>query len=291
MTFTAVSCTPEYNSGVNDQFQRLHITAITSTGRILYTHTPSRAPNGSIGYLPPEDVGALVSREIPGGGKGSSKIAGAAFSRVALAMVPMSRFGRRNLIHLFAITGDGRLVRTSSDGEGRWTPFRDVEVGERAGERGEFTAVSAYALKNDPESFYGGVQLCATTVDGQLWHSIRTFTSGVDPDAGYWSGFGDVVHVVTGKPRSLGDVVDVSCSDVGTALHVAVATGDGRVWQARRFHADGTWSRFIDIEFIEGEGVRVGRDIGTIRRIAVAPAGQGQSHACAITSNGRMWYA
>ncbi|MFD3504202.1 hypothetical protein [Streptomyces sp. NPDC058678] len=109
----------------------------------------------------------------------------------------------------------------------------------------------------------------------------------MDPDAGYWSGFGDVVHVVTGKPRSLGDVVDVSCSDVGTALHVAVATGDGRVWQARRFHADGTWSRFIDIEFIEGEGVRVGRDIGTIRRMAVAPAGQGQSHACAITSNGR----
>lgn len=284
-TYTSVACTPEYGLGLSDNFQRLHIAATTSTGRIFYTQSTAGQ------YLPTEDVGELASQGIPRSGKGSDRNDGIPFSRVTLAIESLYRHGRPNAVHLFAITGDGRILRASRSGEGRWSPFRDVEIAERAGERGEFTTISAYALRDDPGSFYGGIQLCATTANGQLWHSIRTFTSGDDPDAGHWSGFGDVVHVVTGRPGALGDVVDVSCCDVGTALHVVASTGDGRIWQTRRFHSNGAWSSFTDIEFIEGDGVRVGRDIGTIRRASVAPAGEGQSHVCAVTSNGRLWYA
>jgi uncharacterized protein YigE (DUF2233 family) len=160
--------------------------------------------------------------------------------------------------------------------ENTWTQFLDVEA--EAGERGRFVDVSC-------ASSFNRLHVCAITDDGRLWHSIREG----DP----WSQFADV-EVEAGER---GRFVDVSCAfqynpnipPEMQQLHVCAITDDGRLWHSIR--QGDPWSQFADVEGEAGERGRFVKVSCFYEENSNIPPEAQRLHVCAITADGRLWYA
>ncbi|WP_055713697.1 hypothetical protein [Streptomyces torulosus] len=150
--------------------------------------------------------------------------------------------------HLVAVTGNGRLLHTYTNGRGTDVPFYDVEG--PAGERGDFRRAACAAPEGHPEQLH----LCGVTADGRLWHALHVGAFSLPfPFPGrrleLWTQLGDV----EGQAGERGSVRHVACRTAGQDLHVCAVTADGRLWHALRRGGDGTWTSFGDVEGQAGE--------------------------------------
>jgi hypothetical protein len=171
--------------------------------------------------------------------------------------------------------GSGRLWHSVHINR-TWTQFLDVEA--EAGERGRFVDVSCAGSTDQ-------LHVCAITDDGRLWHSIR--------QGNPWSQFADV----EAEAGERGRFVDVSCAIRRypnipfemQQLHVCAITADGRLWHSIR--QGDPWSQFADVE---GEAGQVGPFVKVscaFQDNSNVPLETLRLHVCAITSDGRLWYA
>ena len=146
-------------------------------------------------------------------------------------------------LHVVAVGSNGRLWHTIRFANS-WQPFGDV-VAAVGNNPGDFIDVACAAVGDD-------LHVVGLTKDGGLWHTIR-YTQELR-----WDPFGDIGGTQAGRP---GNFWNVSCSGVGTELHVVGIVAGVGIWHTIR-SPDG-WQPFGDVLGVTG-GVPVARfsDIG-----------------------------
>jgi hypothetical protein len=149
-------------------------------------------------------------------------------------------------LHVLVVTDDGKLWHTIRFSNNSWQHgFGDVKAS--VGNPGRIVAVGC------GQRFSGGIQVCAVTDDGKLWHTIRF------PDDSWQHGFGDVKASV-GDP---GHIIAVGCGAVfqdaqaaenARELAVCVITEDGKLWHTYRKDAGNWLHGFGDVKGSVGGG-------------------------------------
>jgi len=139
-------------------------------------------------------------------------------------------------IHILAVAGDGNLLHTSRQTNGRWEKFENVSAQAGLGDGG---AVASAFIGNELHVILG------TNLEGKLMYTARDRNDG-------WSKFIDVMPEFPGK---MGDVSIVGDAVSGDLHVVAIAREavfdhappyDGP-WYVTRSGADGKWSFFSDV--------------------------------------------
>jgi hypothetical protein len=218
--FVGVGCAGIYPPGSSDPYTQ--ILAVTDDGKLWHTYRKDADGSWQNGF---GDVKASV------GDPGHIVAVGCTRGFPQDSDVDAE-------LHVFVVTNDGKLWNTIRHADGSWLHgFGDVKAS--VGDPGHIVAVSC------GQRFAGGIQVCAVTDDGKLWHTIRY------ADGSWAQGFGDVKASV-GDP---GHIVAVGCAEVlqdandSAELAVLVVTDDGKLWHTYRKDADGSWQHgFGDVK-------------------------------------------
>ncbi|WP_181442573.1 trypsin-like serine protease [Streptomyces tateyamensis] len=166
------------------------------------------------------------------------------------------------------VNGDSSLYRSVRFGDGS-TAFTNVETSY-----GSIGGVRAFATAG----INGDTHIVALGGDGHLHHVFVPQPTTAPVQAA--SRFGDVNDAGAAGP--LTNITQVATVSIGLDLHV-VAVANGRVYHAIR-HADGTWTKFGDVESGGGAG-----NLAAITSVAVASTSGGQLQV-AVVANGKVYH-
>jgi len=228
----------------------VHLCAINGAGDMFHTY---RRPDGT--WLPFEDVKAKAGDVGPFDGLGICATGGF----------------RDGQLHIFGVTTHSNKIYHAilkADGA-TWVNFIDVEGATQAGEIGQVYQVTC---TGDVYPAAYDLHLCASTLDGNLWHTIR----GGD---GRWMRFESVKVRGAGDP---GKFIDITCEMVGRDLHLFGVTEGGRLWHTVRNPGTGVFSPFKEVIVAGGSGYVYWVGIGGSNSLL---------QLAAITSNPQLWHS
>jgi Tc toxin complex TcA C-terminal TcB-binding domain/Neuraminidase-like domain/Salmonella virulence plasmid 28.1kDa A protein len=228
-----------------DLDDKLHLVGLTSSGGV--EHTLQRRDGTWLG----ERLDVKTVTSDPG-----------SFQAVACA-------GAVNALHVCGVTTTGGLFHVLRHFDGSWQrSFGDVKAATGTNP-GRFSSVACAVDRT------GILHVCATTVDGGIWHTLRHTNGSWQPS------LGSVKAAARSDP---GEARSVACAvDLNNALHVCAATTDGSIWHTLR-NQDGSWQHYF------GSVKAVTSDPGVIRLVACATDRDSVLHVCAVTDGGALWH-